>query len=221
MNQKSTAAGAENNGDEKSNLREALAVFQAEKAFLHAVNELELSGFGRRDLSVLADSTFFPIGLGHTFGEDMALADDGKTSTEALVSPETARAAKAASMSFPIYASAVGRFLATAATGSILAFAIPNALAAGVVGGEFGVIGTIAIGPRHRDCIEKKIENGGILLWVRTTAPEKERLATEILRNNGGQNVHIREVTIWSGVDNILLWHVRPELLLTCPSEFK
>src|SRR5579875_3507398 len=45
--------------------------------------------------------------------------------------------------------------------------------------------------PRHRENFEAALKAGAALLWVRVDDPERERIATRILTQSGGQNVHV------------------------------
>jgi hypothetical protein len=66
-----------------------------------------------------------------------------------------------------------------------------------VVGGGGGLIGTALaqfLEHRHASQLQAQLDRGGLLLWVRTPAPEDERRAVDILRAHGADDVHVHDL---------------------------
>lgn len=204
----------EDAGERTFRVREAVALFPTEKAFLDAIEDLQENGFDRADLSVLADSKRSASAFGRVFEDASALADDDRARRGAVVSHESVAEAEAAAIGVPAYFGALGAFLAAAATGGALAFTIPMTVAGGLAAGGLGAIGAYAIGKHHRRAIEEQIDNGGLLLWVRASTPERETRALELLKAAGGEQAHIHEANLRWGVEEIPLSHAHPDPFL-------
>lgn len=199
--------------DETVALREAVAVFPTEQAFLDAVDDLLEHGFDRSDLSVLAHGRNGG-GIFRLLGDSVALADDGAAPRGAVAAPASIAQAEAASVALPAFAGTVGGLLLAAATGGTLALVLPLAIGGGVAGSGLGLLGAVAIAGHHRNAIEEQIANGGILLWVRTGTAEREDKALKLLAAAGGEHVHPHAVTIRWGVDAVPLARFNPDPLL-------
>ena len=189
-------------------VREAVALFSTETAFLNALDSLQENGFDRADLSVLGGAISRP------FESASMLADDKRAKRGANANPESVVEAEAAAIGIPVYVGALGAFFAVAATGGALALAIPMTLAGGLAGGGLGAIGAHAIEKRHRRAIEQQIDNGGLLLWVRTNTPERVVSALRLLKAAGGQEAHVHEAILRWGVEESPLSHFRPDPFL-------
>lgn len=199
---------------EHFHVREAVAVFPTEQAFLKAVDDLQEHGFDRSDLSVLADTRHTRDGFSHTFAGADTLADDGNAPRASFITPESLAEGRAAAVALPFYIGSIGGLFIALASGGTLAFTLPLAIAGGLAGGGLGAIGARALGRHHREAIEAQILNGGILLWVRTTSAEKERRAIALLKAASGRNVHMHEMAIRWGIDDVPLAHVNPDPFL-------
>ncbi|WP_193175074.1 hypothetical protein [Oricola nitratireducens] len=201
-------------------LREAVAVFDSEEAFLGAVDDLQEHGFDRSELSVLADGRYIGSGVSRLFAGARALTDIDSLPRAAVVSPDALAEAEAAAVGLPVYIGTLGGFLAAAATGGALAATIPLALAGGLAGGGLGALGARIISDRHRSAIERQLDVGGIVLWVRTRTPDFEERALSILKSAGGTDAHVHEAVVRWGVDDIPLSHVNPDPLLERSAEY-
>ena len=201
-------------------VREAVAVFRSEQAFLAAVEALESAGFDRADISVLASESASSRGMTSVYGDARALEDDGNVPRSAFVAPESRAEAEAAAVGLPVYVGVVGGLFAAVASGGTLAFALPVAIAGGLAGGSIGAIGAYAISKRHRGTVEQQLQSGGILLWVRTRNDEKEGAALRILQQADGQDIHIHEVAIRWSEDEVPFAHVQPDPLLEKGPEY-
>ena len=76
------------------------------------------------------------------------------------------------------------------ASGGALAAALA-ALALGGSGTAVGVALARFIKQHPADYIAEQLENGGLLLWVRTWDQKDEEKAVKVLSSHSGHNVHI------------------------------
>jgi hypothetical protein len=63
----------------------------------------------------------------------------------------------------------------------------------------------------RRRGLDKFSEWDGLLIWVRVSSPEKEALAQEILARHGGEAVHVHEIELTRGIDDLPLHSLRPD----------
>jgi hypothetical protein len=179
-----------------SRAREAVAVFQDSVSILAAIDELETSGFDREDLSLLAGKDTVEEKLGHVLERVEDLEDDPKTPRQAFISPESVGDAQGWAIGGLLYVGGVSAAGAVVASGGTLLAAV---LAASVVGGAGGLIGTVLaqwIQHDYTSYLQDQIDHGGLLLWVHLRDKDHERRAVEILRHHSGHDVHVHELPV-------------------------
>jgi hypothetical protein len=115
-------------------------------------------------------------------------------------------------VSGPVYAGA------TVAAGTVLISggAIVAALvAATLVGGAGGIVGGLLakwLGDSQTHYLQRQIEHGGLLLWVRTRDAKAEERATDILKRTSSRDVHMHDIAVASliGSDESVLLERAP-----------
>ena len=175
----------------KENVREAVAVFETVEALQAAIDELESSGFDRAELSLLASERTVEEKLGHIYKRAEELEDNPDVPTIAYVSTEAIGDAEAALIGAPMYIAAYTAAGVMAAVGGPLTATIAASLAAGGAGAAIGGVLAAMFGKHHADYLQKQLEHGGLLLWVRTRDAEHEKRAVEILSKHSAHDVHI------------------------------
>jgi hypothetical protein len=196
---------------ERTKVREVAGVFHSRRAIEAAFEDLLLNGFDRADIDRLAS------------------LDEVRRRLKVNVSPEEA-ADLTPTPRRPIFAPdditagiAVTGSLVGAAVGIAVVFVV---LASGGDGGSAGIAGTLAgigagwIGAlllarmfrrdqlRGLDWIEF---DRGVILWVRVRSPEREAMAQDILRRNGGHAIRVHEIEIEKRTEDLPLSSVRPD----------
>jgi hypothetical protein len=177
-------------------VREAVAVFDDSETLFDAIDELESSGFDREDLSLLAGKNTVEEKLGHVFKRVEDLEDDPDAPRQAFISPESVGDAKGWAIGGLLYVGGVSAAGAVVASGGTL---LAAALAASVVGGAGGLIGTVLaqwIQHDYSAYLQDQIDRGGLLLWVHLPARDHEQRALEILRRHSAHNVHVHEMQL-------------------------
>lgn len=204
----------EADGNEKYSVREVVGVFHDADKLEDTIGDLEAAHFGRPDISIMADHDTVVDKLGHRFSSVAKLEDSPKVPQSVFVRKEDLAEAKAAAIGLPLYLGAAGSALAVVASGGALAFAIAAAAAGGLVGGGVGGVIAKVIGDHHAVTVEKNLESGGILLWVRVSNADREAAALKILNDRGGQDVHSHEIERTWGTDDVPLHDWQPDPLL-------
>lgn len=157
--------------EEANQIREVVALFRSRSAFDAAVAALLANGFARADLSVLASHTTL----------DAADPTPGRPRDEAL----TALVGEL-TYAFP---------LATAGLLAVVGGPITGTLAALVAAGIGGVaikdyLDELTSHP-DTDDFARALQEGGVVLWVRTADAAAEEKAAALLESAGGENVHL------------------------------
>ena len=170
---------------------EAVGVFDGFEQLQAAMYDLLMAGFSRYDISVLASQEAVTEKFGHRFWTAEDLADDPDAPRAAFVSEEAVgelEGAIAGGFLFLGSAIAMTVLLTPASTllGSVAAVAI-----GGTPGAVLGTLFARRVGKHHREYYETQVAHGGILVWVRTDSPDKERRAVEIMKAHSGRDVHV------------------------------
>jgi hypothetical protein len=183
-------------GEPSGTLREAVGIFSNESDLQAAIDELLSSGFHRAELSLLAGEDAVNEKLGGIYASPRAIADDTTVPRAAYVSPEAIGDAQGGIVAALVYAGAtVAAGAVVFSGGTILA----SAVAATLVGGVGGLVGAILakwLGDNHADYLQRQIDHGGLLLWVRTRDSKAEERALGILKRHSSRDVHVHTVSL-------------------------
>ncbi len=174
-------------------VKDAIGVFENEIDLRSAIDALLTSGFNRADLSLLAGEKALREKLAGLYQNVQELEDDPETPHVAYVSKETIGEAEGAVIGAPMYIAGATAAGVVAAAGGPLATGLAAITAAAGAGAALGAVFARMIGRRHADYIEKQLDHGGILLWVRTWDLQDETTATRILKAHSAHDVHIHD----------------------------
>jgi hypothetical protein len=176
---------------ETATVREAVGVFSRSEDLQSAIDELLSSSFHRADLSLLASEQVVKDKIGHRYENVSALADDPSVPRTAYVSPEAIGDAEGGLIAGLLAVGAMASAGAVVAAGGTLAAAITATTLAGGAGAFIGSILAKWVGDHHAHYLKEQMDNGGLLLWVRTWDAEDEKRAVEILKKHSGGDVHV------------------------------
>lgn len=174
-------------------IREAVGVFDNPAQLDAAIAELEVTAFSRQDISVLGNSRDIEQKFGVQSVKTEWLEDDPKSPRGISVRPEEKTIGAGVLIGACAYIAGCIAAIAykSASTGFLLL-----AIAGGSLGGALiGGIIVLVIGYKIRSDVDERIRQGGLLLWVRTTGPDKEQTAQSILRKHGARHVHVHSIT--------------------------
>lgn len=172
-------------------VREAVAVFDSADSLEGAIDALLRNGFDRSELSLLASEDVVKDKLGHAYTRVEDLEDDPSAPTAAYISTGSISEAEGALIGAPMYvAAATAAGVTTAVGGPLAAIITAGAVAAGAGAAIGGVLASM-VGQHHANYLQKQLDHGGLLLWVRTFTEADERKATDILTKHSGRDVHV------------------------------
>lgn len=179
-------------------VREAVGIFQDAAQLQAAIDELQIHGFMRQEISVLAGENTVQEKLGHLYKRIEQAEDDPKAPRMVFVSNEEISVAKAAAIGVPLFIAAASAAGVVVASGGLLLDAIIYAATAGVVGAGVGSMLATFIAKKRAEYLQKQIDHGGILLWVHLRSPDVEKPAQDILRKHSAEDVHIHEIPVYN-----------------------
>jgi hypothetical protein len=172
-------------------VREVVAVFHEAERFESAIDELLSSGFDRAGISLLASEQAVENKLGHRFAKTSDLMDEDDVPRSAFVSSAAIGDAEGALIGGLAYVGATVAAGAVVVAGGALTATIAAALIAGGSGGLLGSVLANWVGQHHADYLDKQIDRGGLLLWVRAWSAAEEKRAAAIMRKYCGGKVHV------------------------------
>jgi hypothetical protein len=181
-------------GEETSQVREAVGVFDTADALQEAIDELQTSGFDLADISLMAGEQTVDAKLGHAYKKAADVADDADVPRGSYISPESIGEAQGALVGGLGYIGAIGAAGLIFASGGTMAAALAAAAIAGGGGGLVGALFARLIGEHHAQYLQEQLDRGGILLWARTRDAAHEKSAVEILNKHSGRDVHVHGV---------------------------
>lgn len=175
-------------------LTEAVGVFDDAKSLEAVIDELQLAGFHRSELSLLAGEKAVEDKLGHLYNKVSELEDDTNVPRAAYVANESIGSIEGGLIGGLMYVGAGLAAGTVVASGGTMAAAIIAAAQAGGVGGLVGAVLASVVSDEHALRIEEQLNHGGLLLWVRTRDKAHEKKAVEILKTHSGKDVHLHEL---------------------------
>ncbi len=182
--------GSENSA---STVREAVGIFFDSERLHEAVDELVSSGFDFVDLGLLAGQYTVKQRLGDFYSQINESADSAEGPSTAFVADkamgDTVHAILG-TLFFVGTTAASGAVVASAAVlGGSLLPAVAGAAGLGAIGGALSLI----IHQSDAEHLEEQVDEGHLLLFVRTRDHDKEAKAIEILSRHGAYEAKVYE----------------------------
>jgi hypothetical protein len=181
-------------GSEAYETREAVGVFDSAEALEAAVDKLEISGFDRAAISVLASDAVVRDRLGALYKSAADIEDDPRAPLAAFTSSDSILEAKSAAVGAPMFIGGIAGGLAAIASGGALALAFAGAVAGGAIGGGIGALFARVISERHVDHVCEQLSQGGLVLWVNFRDAAAGARALAILIDGGARDAHLHEI---------------------------
>lgn len=193
-------------------VREAVGVFANSDSLEAAVDALEVAGFDRAAVSVLASEPTIKERVGHIYRSVREAEDDPRAPQAAFVSTDSRTEGEAAIVGIPAYVG--GTAGAIAASGGAFAATIAAAIAGGVAGAGLGALLARVIAHHHRDRVLEQLAEGGMVLWVSVRDENAAARALKILTEAGAHDVHVHEIQREWTLKDIPLSEVQPDPFL-------
>jgi len=184
--------GTENN---TATVREAVGIFFDSKRLHEAVDELTSAGFDFSDLGLLAGQYTVKQRLGEFYNQVNESADSAEGPSIAFVAEKSMGDTVHAFLGTLFFVGttvASGAVVASAAVlgGGLLAAAAGAVALAGTTGGAMSLI----IHESDAEYLEEQVDEGHLLLFVRTQDADEEVKAVTILSGHGAYEAKVYEV---------------------------
>jgi outer membrane lipoprotein SlyB len=208
------STGEDDTGTDADTCREASAVFTSAKELQSAIDALLASGFTRDDLSVLGSEKALHAKFGAKIPDAAELADIPDTPRGTFVSSDTRSEGLAALAGIPVYIGGAGAAAIAGVGGAAVLATAGAALGAGLAAGALGLYCAKRMEKRHADQIDKHLDHGGLVLWVRTDDQGEEVKAMQVLRSKDASDLRMHTVTLPSGADAVPFHDAQPDPFL-------
>ena len=175
----------------QSAVREAVGVFFDADKLQEAIDELLSSGFDHKQIGLLAGEHTVRGTLGHLYEEANVSAGDAESPRVAFVRKQSLGDALHAWLGSLFFAGATTAAGAAVASAAVLGGAVVSAAAGAVAIGAIGAALAAIIHEGDAEYLEQQVDEGHVLLFVRTPDTAHEKLATEILAKHSGFDVKI------------------------------
>jgi hypothetical protein len=190
---------------EQAIVREVAGVVRTPEVLDAVVDALELGGFDRADIDVMADIATIRERFGTMFIPVEELADVPGAPRRAFVQRDDVALVRAGTFGVLFYVGATVAALGVVASGGGLAAALAAAAAAGAASGGIGALATRFLSRERAELLETMIMEGGLVLWVRVRSEEAERRAVQIMGNHGVEAIRVHEIAIDKRLEDIPL----------------
>jgi hypothetical protein len=177
-------------------VREVAGVVRTATILDNVIEALQLAGFDRADIDVMADAKTIRDRFSQIFVPLEDLADAPGVPRRAFVRNDDATTLRVGLFGILFYIGATAAALSVVASGGGLAAAVAGAVAGGAASGGLGALAARFLGRERAELIETMISEGGLVLFVRVRSEEAERRAEQIMRDQGVEAVRVHEITI-------------------------
>lgn len=175
-------------------IREAVAVFDDVRDVDQAVGELQSVGFNRTDISLLAPHRKVVERLGRDYADVGEIMDEPDAPGVHPISSDVLFIGQSAVVGVAVYlAIAIG--MAIAATfGAGLGIMLAVGAVFGIGGGVLGLLFARRLGRMHATWLGEQLQRGGIVMWVNTPDPAREREAVQVLGRHTRRQVRVHDL---------------------------
>ena len=175
--------------------REAVALFDDYVDLIAAIEELELAGFDRAQISLMRSCKAAERTLGRPIDNVQELEDEPIVPLGGWFDRHELTEGKAAIAAGLAYVGSLVAIGAVVANGGDLVAIVAAAALAGGIAGAIGIGLMRLVGRRRAREINEQLARGGLLLWAGTRSHDQERKAIMILRRHSARDVHLHDLT--------------------------
>jgi hypothetical protein len=181
---------------EQTVVREVAGIVRTPEILENVVEALELAGFDRADIDIMADVATIHKRFGTMFVPLEEFADVPGAPRRAFIHRDDISTVRSEAFAVLFYVGAAVAAMGIVASGGSLAAALAAAAAAGTASGSLGALAARYLGRDRAKLIETMIMRGGLVLWVRVRSEKAERRAEQIMRDGGAEAVRVHEITL-------------------------
>lgn len=169
--------------------REIAGLFDSEDVLNDVVEELQIVGFDRAEISVLPSWKSIEKKVGRELRTVAELEGYPDVPRAVPVDSASLGLAHGACIAGPLYLGTCGAMIAFSAGGAAFTTIAVAGIAAGVIGATLGILPVYWMKRWHRRYINDLLDRGGLVLWARISDETLEERARTILTRNLARNV--------------------------------
>ena len=175
-------------------VREAVGIFFDAKTLREAINDLLSAGFDHAAVGLLAGEFTVRQSLGDLYTQANEFSNSPNAPRMAFVAKTSSEDLLHGGLGVLSFAAVSAAGAAVVATAGVLGGGIMAAAAGVAALGAVGRILGALIGENDAEHLEEQVDEGHLLLFVRTGGPAQEKLASDILSKHSGYDVRIYTV---------------------------
>lgn len=174
--------------------REAVALFDDYVDLVAAIEELELAGFDRSQISLMRSCRAAERKLGRAIDDVRELEDEPAVPLGGWFDQHELNQGKAALTAGFAYVGSLVAIAAMVAEDGALMTVLAAGAAGGGLAGAGGLRLTRLIGRRRIRELQEQLARGGILVWAETRSLEQERIVMATLARHATRDVHLHDL---------------------------
>ncbi|MEZ5489152.1 MAG: hypothetical protein R3F50_02390 [Gammaproteobacteria bacterium] len=176
-------------------IREAVGIFFGSEKLEETIQDLQDAGFQHDEIGLLAGKFTVRQKLGHLYEEINEDSADPEAPDTAFVAKKSVGDTVHALVGTLYMTGAAVAGGAVVASAGILGGAVAAAAATTAVFSGIGALLAVIIHESDAEYLEEQVDEGHLLLFVRTRDEEKEKLALEILSRHAAYDPRVYTVT--------------------------
>jgi hypothetical protein len=190
---------------ERVTVREAAGIFRSREALEKAIDALQLAGFNRSSLAIMARTDVVREKLADVYAPVRRSHPKPSAASRAFMLSGEATGPLSGVAGLLAFIGATTAAASVVASGGALAIAAVAASAGGMFAGGLGAWFAAALGDREAARLEEQLAAEGIVLWVRLRSPDRDAIAQEVLSQNGAEDVRVLDVAVEKRLEDIPL----------------
>ncbi len=175
-------------------VREAVGVFKDPEALQAALDALELHGFRREEISVLAPHSKVKEKLKTDNPDLLNIMDNPDTPRAVFIPKEIMGEIIGSLVGLPLYLGTIIGGLIAIIERAGWAYIFLGIALGGAIGAMLGGMVTIITTKWWNSHLRRQIRNGGLVLWVNIRSPDQESKAWHVLSDNKARYLHVHDI---------------------------
>lgn len=175
-------------------IREAVGVFSDIGAVHDCIEELQINGFDRSDITMLSRTEVVGSKSTRPIVDTLQTEDSPTAVRGPVIEPETLGDAQGIILGASIYILILCGAGISAALGLSLPLLLLFSGTAGIIGIGIGIICVQFVRGRQNGYYRQQLDHGGIPIWVHTQDSARERQAIKTLTQNRARDVHLHDI---------------------------
>lgn len=212
MMERGVLESSERNIVQKVRVREVVGTVHNLELLESMVVALSAAGFDKSDIDLMASREAVLEKLPAIYVDPIPLAEIPDLPRRELVTRDEGTTVTGLVFGTLMSLAALGAALPVVASGGALAAVLAATAAGGAAGaGIARAVRKIILGGVGAEALERDLNGGGLVVFVRARDAAAEERAQEIMRRSGALNVHIHEIELNKRLDELPLAQIQPD----------